>query len=78
MWGANEWNDWFCSSTAWYACEKRESTLENEAAQLKLENEMNASAVDDIQRTENAERSAFDDAASAVTSEEKATAEAAL
>jgi len=48
MWGANEWNDWFCSSTAWYACEKRESTLEAEAAQLEWENKMNASAVDDI------------------------------
>jgi hypothetical protein len=34
-----KWNDWFCSSKAYYICEKRISTLAKERKQMELEKE---------------------------------------
>lgn len=39
LWNGMKWNDWFCSSKAYYICEKRTSTLEKENKQKELEKE---------------------------------------
>lgn len=39
LWNGMKWNDWFCSSKAYYICEKRISTLAKERKQIALEKE---------------------------------------
>jgi len=39
LWNGMKWNDWFCSSKAYYICEKRTSTIEKENKQKELEKE---------------------------------------
>jgi len=39
LWNGMKWNDWFCSSKAYYICEKRVSTLAKERKQMELERE---------------------------------------
>jgi len=37
IWNGYKWNDWFCSSKAFFLCERRLSTLQLEAAQRRRE-----------------------------------------
>jgi hypothetical protein len=39
LWNGMKWNDWFCSSKAYYICEKRISTMKKERLQIAKEKE---------------------------------------
>jgi hypothetical protein len=39
LWNGMKWNDWFCSSKAYYICEKRVSTMRKERLQIAKEKE---------------------------------------